>query len=747
MDVKGVNFSNLGRNDQQIRTLEVRLSQLDNPWEKIDALNELAWELRIAKPERALAYSQKASVLAQSGDYSNKPYSHGLAGSLVPQAFIETYQGNLATATSKCHSALILLQDEPDALLKVRAWYTLSWNGFFVGEYPIMLDYGFKALTLAREVGYRLDEAWILDVVACGYSLAGDQALALQDFDLALSIFREQKDLQGEMRVQNNLAFTLYRMKQYDPALDAAKKCLELARQLQIGADYYNVCCTLAQILIDMGRLDEAEVYLKETTIGMDEDSWVSSQVCAFKEWSRLRLLREDTRGAEENLLRGLNLAERLGQKAEQAACQLSLSVIYERLGELSQALAHLKRYQELQETVIGEQAMNRMATIHILYQVEAAEREAELYRQEAAQLQLEVNERKRIEETLRLSEEKYYNVFNSSPDAITLTRRSDGKLIEVNQGFLRLSGYTREEALSSTSINLKLWARAEDRKSFLEALEKKQSVENLEYDYCSKAGEIIHTLISGTIISIDGEEHVISVARDITERRRAEQELQEVQSRMVEQQRNLAKFEERQRIARDLHDSVNQSIHGMVLYSETLNAAIAQNNTTLALQLSERLQESARQSLKETRLMLYEMRSPDPSYKLDLVADLKARLAAIENHAGVRTAITLTGSMENCPPEWQENLFWIASEALNNAIKHAQANIVKLSLIIYPQSFAMEIFDNGKGFDPKRTRYGGMGLQNMQKRAELLGGRLDFVSSPGKGTRVRIRIGGKASE
>jgi signal transduction histidine kinase len=242
-------------------------------------------------------------------------------------------------------------------------------------------------------------------------------------------------------------------------------------------------------------------------------------------------------------------------------------------------------------------------------------------------------------------------------------------------------------------------------------------------------------------------------IFRDITERNQARLEmeerlleiqelhrdLQESQAQLVEQQRNLAMLEERQRLARELHDSVNQTINGMVLFTETLAATLEKNNVERARQIMERLQESAKQSLKETRLMLYGLQDSGPKRNVDLIRNLEERLATVEGRVGVRTQLIQDGAMEYCPSEWQEDLFWIAVEALNNSLKHAQARSVQIAIHCSRERVELEVTDDGVGFDTGRVKVGGLGLKNMQERADIIGGTLRMESEPSIGTTVRF--------
>ena len=225
----------------------------------------------------------------------------------------------------------------------------------------------------------------------------------------------------------------------------------------------------------------------------------------------------------------------------------------------------------------------------------------------------------------------------------------------------------------------------------------------------------------------------------ELVERRRSEEELRQVQAQMIEQQRQVAAFEERQHLARNLHDSVNQSIHSLVLFAETLTSALEKGGYDRARQIAARLEESARQALKETRLMLYELQPTASGEIIDLIAMLETRLSTVERRAGVQAQILLEGDMADCPRDWYENLFWIAIEALNNALKHAQARKVEIVLRCNPQGLEMVIADNGIGFESDKPRLGGIGLRNLHERAALLGGELVIDSAPGAGARIRF--------
>ncbi len=136
-----------------------------------------------------------------------------------------------------------------------------------------------------------------------------------------------------------------------------------------------------------------------------------------------------------------------------------------------------------------------------------------------------DVSERKRVEEALRASEERFRTAFQLIPDAVGFSRLEDGKYVFVNAAFARITGYGPEAALGKTSVEMNLWANPDDRKRLLEELTSHGDVENFETRLRHRDGSIRTVLASGTVFELDGVPHLLNVVRDVTERRRIELE------------------------------------------------------------------------------------------------------------------------------------------------------------------------------------------------------------------------------
>jgi PAS domain S-box-containing protein len=137
-----------------------------------------------------------------------------------------------------------------------------------------------------------------------------------------------------------------------------------------------------------------------------------------------------------------------------------------------------------------------------------------------------DVTERLIAEDALRLSEEKFSKAFITSPDSININRMSDGMYWDINQGFTKLTGYSREDVIGKTSIELNIWNDPADRARLVEGIKNDGVVENLQAKFRAKDGHIIHGLMSASVLEIDHEKWLLNITRDISDRIQYEEEL-----------------------------------------------------------------------------------------------------------------------------------------------------------------------------------------------------------------------------
>ena len=212
--------------------------------------------------------------------------------------------------------------------------------------------------------------------------------------------------------------------------------------------------------------------------------------------------------------------------------------------------------------------------------------------------------------------------------------------------------------------------------------------------------------------------------------------------ARLQRQAEQLAVLAERQRLARELHDSVTQSLYSVTLYANASVLALAAGKSDVAAGYLQELQETAQEGMRDMRLLIFQLHPPVLEAE-GLVAALQARLAAVEGRAGLQTEFRIEGE-RRLPVAIEEELYWIAQEALNNVRKHAAAQHVTVHLHFAAASVRLEVQDDGVGFDREAVRSegrGGGGLRSIAQRTARVGGKLTYESKPGEGTRVIIEV------
>jgi PAS domain S-box-containing protein len=208
--------------------------------------------------------------------------------------------------------------------------------------------------------------------------------------------------------------------------------------------------------------------------------------------------------------------------------------------------------------------------------------------------------------------------------------------------------------------------------------------------------------------------------------------------ARLREQAEQAAAMEERGRLARELHDSVTQSLYSVTMYAEAAARLMTAGQETSAAEYLRDARDTAQEALREMRLLIYQLR-PAALEKGGLAVALQVRLDAVERRGGIRAELHIEGQ-ERLAPTVQAELHQVAQEALNNALKHARN--VQVCLRFWDTASRVEVQDDGVGFDLSTAQAGGgMGLTSMKERVQKIGGRLEITTALGQGTRVVVEV------
>jgi PAS domain S-box-containing protein len=205
----------------------------------------------------------------------------------------------------------------------------------------------------------------------------------------------------------------------------------------------------------------------------------------------------------------------------------------------------------------------------------------------------------------------------------------------------------------------------------------------------------------------------------------------------LAEQSRRAAILEERNRMARDIHDTLAQGFTGVIMQLEAAEEAIERRRPKQADEHLRRAGGLARKSLSEARRSVHALR-PEALEKDSFWDALTGMIKSITVGTALHPSFKAQGKLDQLPPVWQENLLHIGQEALANTIKYAHAHKFGTRLIYDPKELRLEFSDDGDGFKPQ-DRHDGRGLAGIRERVEQMGGELKITSSHGKGTKITV--------
>jgi PAS domain S-box-containing protein len=344
-----------------------------------------------------------------------------------------------------------------------------------------------------------------------------------------------------------------------------------------------------------------------------------------------------------------------------------------------------------------------------------------------------DITEQKRAEEALRQSEERFSKAFHSSPAALSITLLEDGRLLEVNAAFLRMTGFSREEVIGRSTLELGLWDN-QDNLMMAKALRERGAIVDFEIEFRKKSGEVRDALLSVELIQLGlGEPSVLGIAQDVTERNRAEEALQSYPRQLIE-----AQEAERQSIARELHDQIGQVLTAIHLNLQAVGATCESNESRALIDEGVAIVDEA---LGQVRNLSFELR-PSLLDDLGLATALRWYTDRFTQRTGIQssTTINLPEPPARLTRELETACFRIVQEALTNVVRHARAKKVAIRLQKRNGEIRLTVKDDGSGFAahsqnlaPFTTH---VGLRGMRERALALGGRLD-VRSSSRGTRI----------
>jgi PAS domain S-box-containing protein len=323
----------------------------------------------------------------------------------------------------------------------------------------------------------------------------------------------------------------------------------------------------------------------------------------------------------------------------------------------------------------------------------------------------------------LQRAQERFVKAFQASPDAIILTSM-EGRYIDVNPSFQRLSGYSRDEVVGHTSREIERWVNPQDRVTLMRLLREQGAVYDFEARLRDKSGTIREMLLSVVPIELDGVPCALSFAHDVTERRQLERELIEISER------------ERQRIGYDLHDTLGQQLAGIAFLTKVLAQRLATHNAAEAAQAAQ-IVTFVNQAIEQARTLAGGL-APVTLETYGLVFALQELAANVESLFHCSCKVSSHHAIHITDHAAAMHLYRIVQEAVNNAIQHGKAQQITITLSVrHEGGMILMVHDNGVGFPTNIAKRRGMGLRIMHHRARMIGAILEVQREACGGTCV----------
>ena len=372
--------------------------------------------------------------------------------------------------------------------------------------------------------------------------------------------------------------------------------------------------------------------------------------------------------------------------------------------------------------------------------------------------IMVDITKRKEAEQAVTASEARHKLLFETAPDAvflITADGNEAGRILAANPAAAVMHGYTIPELLTLNIADLDGPDAARHSKKRMQLINSGKGL-SFEIQHRRKDGTLFPVDVRAELMVLEGRKYILAFDRDITVRKRAEQQAAEATNRLQVISRQLIDLQEAERrhLARELHDEVGQTLTATKIMLESLKQQAARIPIEGAIHLPDSADSNVLLSnavghvdhlLKIIRDLSLNLRPP----MLDdfgLVSAIRWLLDQHNKTTGRTVELDADYHIENPDTTIETACFRTAQEALTNVTRHSKAGKVTITLRTDADGIKLGVVDNGVGFDVTSARQSArngssLGLLNMQERAGLVGGQLDVVSTLGHGTTISARF------
>jgi PAS domain S-box-containing protein len=355
--------------------------------------------------------------------------------------------------------------------------------------------------------------------------------------------------------------------------------------------------------------------------------------------------------------------------------------------------------------------------------------------------ISIDITEQRQQEDSLRASEARYRIFVDHATDGFFL-HDGEGRIADVNRHACETLGYSRDELIAKLPTFFDPDVTPEIIADRLSRLAKGETMA-FDARHRRKDGSIFPVEVRIRPFEVEGIFYALSLSRDISERTRTEEELRNyaIQLRNLSRRAVGVQENERRHLARELHDEIGQMLYTISLSLHALDAVCD-------VAVRRRLEESINivdQAIQQVHNLSLDLR-PSMLDDLGLVSTIRWFARRQAQRAGFELEFAVDSSGEHLPADLEIACYRVAQEALTNVVRHAQARRVWVEIRLQEEEVQLAIRDDGVGFNPAAIERGAehgarFGVLGMQERVELLGGQIEFTSTPGQGTAIRVRF------
>lgn len=387
---------------RNILELEAQLEKATDQRVRIDLLHEIAWTVHLSDQAKGQSFAEQAYELSSNGEFEQKPYLPGLAGSLRSLAALNNDAGNYDLALSQSLQALEILEEILDEKLEIRrirmnVLGVASWAYRSLGDYVVATEYAMAGLKLAQVTAERRYETGMLNILSVIYAESNDLTAALETGLKVVQNCREEGNVLGESIALNNLAMTYLELGQGQQALEVCQESLRLAQENGIEKVALTALSTMGEIYLGIEDFVRAEEYLSRALVMAREKKAGSDELQCLLNLGKVYQHQQNDQAALPTFQSALSLSRTSNDRRGEFQCHQLLSEIHERQGDLVRALQHYKQYHLVKEQVFNETADHKLKNLRISHEVETLKKESEIHRLKNVELQTALEKVKQL--------------------------------------------------------------------------------------------------------------------------------------------------------------------------------------------------------------------------------------------------------------------------------------------------------------------------------------------------------------